>query len=1652
MRKNKQPTMRLLLTLLIILPATNSWSLFGFGESQADSVSLHPLSPVEADARTLRIKRQAYQVNIDGDVTVTLDSGNTIETGSFGPWHREGDCSRSCGGGVYKEKRECNGECAGPLIRYHSCNLEECPEDSVDFRTQQCASHNDEPLDGKYYKWVPYAAFYYKWADKVVDGTKCDKLNNDICVDGICLPLGCDGKLGSTSKLDQCGVCNGNGTTCKSHEGVIKESSLTSGYNNIIVLPVGATSIKIEENRPTSNSLAIKNENGNYSLNGNHQIVLSNQDIAVGGTVFKYQKAKTDSSLPERLVAAGPLKEELTIQLLFQRAPHGSTVKYSYSTPLDEDIQYIYKPGEWSQCSVTCGKGVQTRSVYCTDTQNQQRVGDEICDDNNSTKPDLEKPCQTVDCEADWFTGEWEECSETCGNHGWQYRVVYCHKLFANGKRMTVDDSNCTNAERPPVKQTCNRYTCPEWHAGPWSACSEKCGDAKQYRAVTCRSQKEGEEAKLLPAGDCPAEVEFESERLCNLGPCDGLTFSTTEWDLCERCNDTTETRNVTCKDETGRLYPLEKCLDDKVTEIPVDNRPCATQPPCEYEWHVSEWSDCSTKCGHGHKERKVHCAINELGSIKILDESLCTAEKPETRENCTNEEKCTGTYYTGPWSNCTEQCGGGTQDRFIVCLNYDKMPVPDWCDEAARPVEKQDCNIDPCPTCIDSDFGCCPDNVTFAQGDWYEGCSNCSLSEFGCCADNVTEAAGPDFYGCDEYIETTPGSGEEPTETTESAQTEEDECEATNEETGEIAKILCSAINKTSDFAEALLLGNDTDVENQTIHCSKTEFGCCPDWYTPAEGKDFAGCPEFVLGACNETTHGCCPDGVTLARGPDFQGCGEPACSASRFGCCKDRQTIAFGPHFGGCDRSSFHCETSKFGCCPDGETAALDKNGTGCGSSCLLTKWGCCPDGKAAAKGAQNEGCGCKYSQFGCCPDLVTPAKGPSFYGCKESCSQSTYDGKTPARGPNRDGCPCQYTRFGCCKDGETPALGPRQDGCDDCRRSKWGCCQDGKSKAFGPQLQGCPTTTPGSYVVDGTVSPQRIVSCNLPQNKGEVGPGGYQLAWFYDTSEGRCSQFWYGGAGGNENRFHTQEECDTVCVEPPEVGRCYLPKVEGPQRCNNLVARYWYDYTTKQCAAYWWRGCLGNANSFENWESCMEFCKGVGPFEQEEQPVVVPVSGSFEPSNPRHQDLVQPQEQQPWAPVDEDNQRRQQIENQRKANEEHQLRVEEQRQSDERQREEHQRQIEQHRLAEQRRREEQERLRTQQQKTSAPAQNITSSNNDWNVICRLTVDAGPCTNGYQDAYYFDQFTGSCYPFIYTGCGGNANRFTSRGDCELRCGHLSSRNKQTGGSVLGQPTPKTSNQQASERRSSDVCNQPKDVGRCTGHFNRYYYDRDLGTCELFQYSGCGGNQNKFNSRAECTETCLRTVSQPQIPAVPQNLGQPAPVQSGDRCDGPKDHGPCSNFVLKWWFSKEDGTCSKFYYGGNSNLHETEQDCIDACANSVDVCQLPSVKGPCEGNRKKWYFDKNSRTCQEFTFGGCLGNKNNFQSKEACEQRCLSQDEDLQHLPENLPKRRFARLDTDAVDVNSLDADQSNEQNVDIDNSIGSVEPVSPVEYSTKS
>lgn len=35
-----------------------------------------------------------------------------------------------------------------------------------------------------------------------------------------------------------------------------------------------------------------------------------------------------------------------------------------------------------------------------------------------------------------------------------------------------------------------------------------------------------------------------------------------------------------------------------------------------------------------------------------------------------------------------------------------------------------------------------------------------------------------------------------------------------------------------------------------------------------------------------------------------------------------------------------------------------------------------------------------------------------------------------------------------------------------------------------------------------------------------------------WFYDSRDGVCKQFLYGGCQGNKNKFSTREECEQRC----------------------------------------------------------------------------------------------------------------------------------------------------------------------------------------------------------------------------------------------------------------------------------------------------------------------------------------------------------------------------------------------------------------------------------------------------------------------------------------------------------------------------------------
>ncbi|CAO2602899.1 Tissue factor pathway inhibitor 2 [Lemmus lemmus] len=56
---------------------------------------------------------------------------------------------------------------------------------------------------------------------------------------------------------------------------------------------------------------------------------------------------------------------------------------------------------------------------------------------------------------------------------------------------------------------------------------------------------------------------------------------------------------------------------------------------------------------------------------------------------------------------------------------------------------------------------------------------------------------------------------------------------------------------------------------------------------------------------------------------------------------------------------------------------------------------------------------------------------------------------------------------------------------------------------------------------------------------------------------------------------------------------------------------------------------------------------------------------------------------------------------------------------------------------------------------------------------------------------------------------------------------------------------------------------------------------------------------------------------------------------------------------------------------------------------NNLEICLLPLETGPCRALISRFYYDRNQQRCRKFKYGGCLGNANNFQSRELCEHTC---------------------------------------------------------------
>ncbi|XP_029646559.2 spondin-1 [Octopus sinensis] len=58
-----------------------------------------------------------------------------------------------------------------------------------------------------------------------------------------------------------------------------------------------------------------------------------------------------------------------------------------------------------------------------------------------------------------------------------------------------------------------------------------------------------------------------------------------------------------------------------------------------------------------------------------------------------------------------------------------------------------------------------------------------------------------------------------------------------------------------------------------------------------------------------------------------------------------------------------------------------------------------------------------------------------------------------------------------------------------------------------------------------------------------------------------------------------------------------------------------------------------------------------------------------------------------------------------------------------------------------------------------------------------------------------------------------------------------------------------------------TSVCSQPPEDGPCRGSFPRWYYDPNMRKCIQFNYGGCRGNENRFQSEEACVKSCIERM-----------------------------------------------------------------------------------------------------------------------------------------------------------------------------------------------
>uniref|UniRef100_A0A452S6B0 BPTI/Kunitz inhibitor domain-containing protein n=1 Tax=Ursus americanus TaxID=9643 RepID=A0A452S6B0_URSAM len=78
------------------------------------------------------------------------------------------------------------------------------------------------------------------------------------------------------------------------------------------------------------------------------------------------------------------------------------------------------------------------------------------------------------------------------------------------------------------------------------------------------------------------------------------------------------------------------------------------------------------------------------------------------------------------------------------------------------------------------------------------------------------------------------------------------------------------------------------------------------------------------------------------------------------------------------------------------------------------------------------------------------------------------------------------------------------------------------------------------------------------------------------------------------------------------------------------------------------------------------------------------------------------------------------------------------------------------------------------------------------------------------------------------------------------------------------------------------------------------------------------------------------------------------------------------------------------------------------------DYCFLDEDSGLCRGYMTRYFYNNQSKKCEGFKYGGCLGNQNNFESLEQCKKTC--EDSVFEHLSSQQTNKQASKQQTEVL------------------------------------